>query len=80
MKTPTISVESCKTLYGTADVKVGGDADLDTREIRLCAYEMDFREIVDTLIHENLHLVLVEIGEREASHAIDNTWDDYHNV
>lgn len=80
MKTPEISVASTDEVYDAPDVRIGGDTDLDTGEIRLCADVMDFREIVDTLIHEHLHLVLVEIGEREASHAIDNTYDDYHDV
>jgi hypothetical protein len=80
MKTPTVTVASVDEVYGDPDVRIGGDADLDEHSIRLCSDVMDYREIVDTLIHETLHLVLVHVGEREASHAIDNTWLDYHKV
>lgn len=80
MKTPHIETGKASEIYDDPDVRIGGQADLDEHEIVLCADIMDWDEIVDTLIHETLHLVLVEIGEREASHAIDNTYDDYHSV
>jgi hypothetical protein len=78
--TPTIRVASTDDLYGDPDVRIGGDADLDEGVIRLAADVEDHDEIVDTVIHETLHLVLVHVGEREASHAIDNTYEDYHRV
>lgn len=78
MPTPAVRVESTEEAYGSDDVRIGGRADLDGHAIVLCADIVDEREIIDTVIHETLHLVLEHIEEHEASLAIDNTYRDYH--
>lgn len=80
MKTPTIETAATGDVYPDPDVRIGGQADLDGHRITLCSDVMDFREIIDTVIHETLHLVLAWIDEYAASRAIDNTYEDYHKV
>jgi len=67
-------------IYDESGVQVGGAYDYEYEHIELGATVEDIEEIIDTLIHENLHHILYKTVSEQASRDIDNEWRDYHKV